>query len=62
MSQGIELTGMVLSSVPSGDYDKRVVLLTKRGARLPLLPEAPDGRGAACCSGQPFLLWEIYAV
>ena len=29
MSQSITMTGVVLQTSPSGDYDRRVILLTK---------------------------------
>lgn len=40
----IAVTGMVLSSVPVGEYDKRVVVLTKSVERLLPLQEGHESQ------------------
>lgn len=34
MNQGVKVTGMILSAVPIGEYDKRIVILTKEKGKL----------------------------
>ncbi len=54
------VTGMVLSAATIGEYDKRVVLLTKERAHLRLRQrgKAPQ-KSAVCCNGTVYL-WGVF--
>ena len=43
MADQIKVMGMVISSAPIGEHDKRIVLLTKEKGKM-LLPEAQEDR------------------
>ena len=55
------VTGMVLSAATIGEYDKRVVLLTKERGRISAFARGArrPSKSAVCCNGTVYL-WGVF--
>lgn len=63
MKEGITVTGIVLSSMPVGEYDRRISLLTKESGKLSVFAKGarrPNSAFVACTQTFTFGEFQVY--
>ena len=56
MQEFVKLTGIVLKTVPIGDYDRRVVILTKERGKISAFAKGQESQTAVWWLRHPLLL------
>ena len=63
MSQEIKVTGMVLQAGNIGEYDKRIVLLTKERGRISAFARgAKKATSQVCGSLSAIYVWRVFFI
>ena len=62
MQEQVSVTGMILKAEPAGEYDRRVVILTKERGKLTAFARRQETGQQAVGSHRSFLLWKISAL
>lgn len=62
MSDLITVQGVVISAMPIGEYDKRIVLLTREGQDLRFCQRCKTAEQPVSGSSRSFCVWNFYPV